>query len=239
MDRFDHDRYGLFGKLWEYGYTPGSVMRTLPEHRGRALVEGYVRQRLPSIDKEDERSVLAEYMYTGAILPGSGEYALNKLLGPGAIAKQPGLHRIPHLAIAYISFLYGVHDWMDVKGGLDVQTICNKNREHQQNTTNNTPNNIVPNIDVYQVRDAGHLLMLENSVGFNSAVIYACSNGNGRDSNLTKDHIPIIATRTKEDHHQASNSDNSGSSSSTITDSISDETPLEKDPAGAINPPKE
>merc|ERR1711865_1164245 len=201
--------YGLFGKLWEYGYTPGSVMRTLPEPRGRALVEGYVRQRLPSIDKEDERSVLAEYMYTGAILPGSGEYALNKLLWPGAIAKQPCLHRIPHLAIANISFLYGVHDWMDVKGGLDVQTICNKNREEQQNTNNSTTTtnntntasttNIVPNIDVYQVRDAGHLLMLENSVGFNSAVIYACSNG--CDSNLTSDQIPIIATRTKDDHH--------------------------------------
>ena len=217
-------------------------MRTLPESRGRALVEGYVRQRLPSIDQEDERSVLAEYMYTGAILPGSGEYALNKLLGPGAIAKHPCLHRIPHLAIANISFLYGVHDWMDVKGGLDVQTICNKNREQQHHanaftTTNNTSTatpttNIVPNIDVYQVRDAGHLLMLENSVGFNSAVIYACSNENSRDKNLTKDHIPIIATRTRDDH-QASNIDSSGSSTS--SSSSSDETPSEEDPAVAIN----
>ena len=236
-------RYGLFGKLWEYGYTPGSVMRTLPEPRGRALVEGYVRQRLPSIDNEDERSVLAEYMYTGAILPGSGEYALNKLLGPGAIAKQPCLHRIPHLAIANIAFLYGVRDWMDVKAGLDVQAICNKNREQQQHakdstTTTNTTNtastiNIVPNIEVYQVRDAGHLLMLENSVGFNSAVIYACSNEHGRDKILTKDHIPIIATQTGEDHHPTSNIQNSGSGSSS-----SDETPSEEDPVVAINSPQ-
>ena len=31
--------YGFFTNLWEQGYTPGSVLRTLPERQGRNLVE--------------------------------------------------------------------------------------------------------------------------------------------------------------------------------------------------------
>jgi len=175
--------YSFFTKMWEGDYTMGSLMRTVPESAGRYLVEGYVKKRLPSIQDPEEQAVLAEYMYTGCILPGSGEYGLSRLLDMGAIAKKPCLQRIPKLKVQKISFLYGVKDWMDVQGGLDVQTICRDERSNG--------NLSVPNIDVYQVPDAGHLLMLENSKAFDAAVIVAA----GGDPSTISDasHLPIVA----------------------------------------------
>lgn len=178
--------YIMFLKFWENGYTPGSIMRMLPESRGRYLAEGYVERRLPAIQNPEEQTVLSEYMYTGSILPGSGEYGLSRILEPGAIAKKPCIHRIPKLKVKHVSFLYGVHDWMDVRGGLDVQSICQEQRQ-QGNTA-------VPEIDVYKIKDAGHLLMLENSKGFNAAVIMA---GGGKEDTIQdKSHLPITMSPT-------------------------------------------
>jgi len=175
--------YNFFTGLWESGYTPGSLMRAILESQGRYLVEGYVRNRLPAISDPEEQAVLAEYMYTGSILPGSGEYGLSRLLLPGAIAKQPGLHRIPKLKVKKVSFLYGVKDWMDVNGGLGVQEICREER-----LAGNTSS---PEITVYQVPNAGHLLMLENSSAFNAALMVAA----GRDPRTIKNasDLPIAA----------------------------------------------
>mmetsp|Transcript_19631 Transcript_19631/g.45800 ORF Transcript_19631/g.45800 Transcript_19631/m.45800 type:complete len:466 (+) Transcript_19631:59-1456(+) len=158
--------YGLFGSLWEGGYTPGSVMRTIPESRGRYLIEGYVRGRLPSIADEEERAVLSDYMYLGSILPGSGEYFLSRILNPGAIAKKPCLDRIPLLGVRRVAFLYGVTDWMDVRGGVGVRTTCRNNRDAGVRS---------PEVEVYRVPDAGHLLMLENPAGFHEAVVAAAA----------------------------------------------------------------
>lgn len=167
--------YNLFSSLWDGGYTPGSVIRTIPESRGRRMVEGYVQNRLPAIRDPEEQEILAEYMYTNSILPGSGEYGLGRILDPGALAKKPLLYRIPKLDVPKISFLYGVHDWMDVGGGLGVQAICQEERS--------MGNASVPDIDVYQVPRAGHLLMLENSKAFNAAVMVAA----GRDPRTISD----------------------------------------------------
>jgi len=186
--------YGFFAGLWENGYTPGSVMRAIPESQGRYLVEGYVDKRLPSIRDPEEQAILAEYMYTGSILPGSGEYGLSRLLNPGAYAKKPLLHRIPKLGVRKISFLYGEKDWMDIEGGLDVQTICKEKREGINTNRNATATSSVPEINVYQVRDAGHLLMLENSSAFNAALMVAA----GLDPSKIRDasDLPIVVTAT-------------------------------------------
>jgi len=174
--------YKFFTSLWESGYTPGSLMRTLPESQGRRLVEGYVHNRLPAIQDLEEKAILAEYMYTGSILPGSGEYGLSRLLLPGAIAKNPTLYRIPKLKVNKVSFLYGKLDWMDVNGGLGVQATC---KEERLNGNSN-----VPEINVYQVPHAGHLLMLENPNAFNAALMIAA----GRDPRTIENpnDLPIV-----------------------------------------------
>jgi len=153
--------FSLAKTFWRNNITPGSFIRSLSEFRGRDLVRRYVNGRIPAITSEEEKKVLCEYMYTNNILPGSGEYALNRVLKPIAYARKPTVDRIPKLRVRDISFIYGINDWMDPSGGADVQKICEEMGEK------------APNVDVYTVRNAGHLMFLENSEEFNSAMIVA------------------------------------------------------------------
>ena len=161
---------GLATYLWTSGHTPSSFVRSLPEKNGRKMVAGYIENRLPSITCSEEQRALTDYLYTNAALPGSGEYCLNKILKPMAYAKRPILHRIPSLQVSEISFIYGQSDWMDPSAGLEVQRICNE--ENEKGIKKNKPK-----VKVFGVKNAGHLLMLENYAEFNSAVIMAGGGG--------------------------------------------------------------
>ena len=54
--------FGLAASFWNAGMTPMSVLRKLPEGRGRALVDGYVFNRLRYLGK-DEKVNLSGYFY--------------------------------------------------------------------------------------------------------------------------------------------------------------------------------
>ena len=123
-----------------------------------------------------------DYQYTNSVLPGSGEYALNRILKPMAYARKPGVYRIPNLQVPHIAFIYGEHDWMDVNGGLDVQRICEEKRSRGELSA--------PEIDVHIIRNAGHLLMLENWEEFNTSMLAAAFG----DDYVTK-HISFGAPR--------------------------------------------
>lgn len=146
---------GLAGSFWNAGATPMSVLRMLPEGRGKALVDGYVFNRLRSLG-EEEKVNLSSYFYSIGCLPGSGEWCLHPILSVGAMAKQPLVDRIPDLKTD-VHFIYGKHDWMDVSGGLEVQSIIRSRRLNK-------------NCEVKVVQDAGHLLNLENPAGTNSVI---------------------------------------------------------------------
>ena len=154
--------------FWSNGLTHGSVIRAFPEKKGRSLVEGYIQKRLPNITDEVEQNALTDYLYYNAKLPGSGEYCLNKLLKPMAVAYKPLLHRIPKLQIKDITILYGEKDWMDPTGGADVVELCNSMKENGVKVT--------PNVNVNIVKNVGHLLMLENWEEFNNAVMQSATN---------------------------------------------------------------
>lgn len=156
--------FNVATRLWEAGTTPGFVIRSLPESRGRKIVSGYVEQRLPSITCPEERETLTEYLYSNATLPGSGEYCLNRLMNPLAYAKRPAVYRIPKLRVKSVSFIYGSNDWMDPRGGLEVQRSCEEMKQNGQSA---------PEVEVHGVRNAGHLLLLDNWEEFNAAVIIA------------------------------------------------------------------
>ena len=160
---------GLATRLWNGGHTPSSFVRSMPEKTGRKMVGGYIENRLPAVSCPDEQDALTDYLYINAALPGSGEYCLNKILKPMAFAKRPILHRIPDLKVRDISFIYGQKDWMDPSAGLEVQRICNEKNEKGEIET--------PRVQVFGVKKAGHLLMLENYAEFNSAVIMAGGGG--------------------------------------------------------------
>jgi len=198
--------------LFDKGITPGSFLRSLPNSKSKAMVDSYVLNRLPAIDCDNERTVLSEYLYQNSMMPGSGEYALEGILTSGAFARVPLVRRIPQLVNSdngdgmEVHFIYGENDWMDYKGGLEVQRQCWKKRlewkemkeqklqvtkqvkkqklladecSHDDASikTTDSNNDILPppppKVFVHGVRNAGHLLMLDNYKEFNAAVIIA------------------------------------------------------------------
>lgn len=156
--------FGLIKTCWTHDITPGSVLRCMTEYRGRLFVRGYFDRRIPAITAEDEKTVLTEYMYLNSILPPSGEFALNKILKPVAYGRHPTVDRIPKLKVKNVAFIYGEKDWMDPSGGVEVQRRC-------QATVGTAT--ATPQVEVYSVRDAGHLMLLENWEEFNAAMIIA------------------------------------------------------------------
>jgi cardiolipin-specific phospholipase len=120
------------------------------------MIHEYIEKRVPDIRNEDERDAVATYLFLNSMLPGSGEYCLSRFLNPYGFGRNPTENRIPYLKISHVSFLYGENDWMDVEGGLNVQTLCEEQSDRQ-----------APSIDVFQVKNAGHLLMLDNWREFN------------------------------------------------------------------------
>jgi len=184
--------------LFDKGITPGAFLRSLPSSRSKALVDGYVLNRLPAITCQDERKHLSEYLYQNSMLPGSGECCLNEILTSGAFAKIPLLYRIPHLKQAdgkemEVHMIYGQNDWMSYRGGLDTQILCHKKRmeweEEEQTNGNSSSSSPPPRVSVYGVKNASHLLMLDNYEEFNAALIIAA--GGGEKTNEQSPHVPV------------------------------------------------
>jgi len=168
--------------LWNYGFTPAGFIRSMPGRGGRSIVTGYIERRLPAISDPHEREQLTNYLYTNCILPGSAEDSLNRFLKPMAFAKNPAVDRIPNLKVKHVSFIYGQMDWMNPTGGLEAQRLCIE--KHSKGET-------APNVDVLGVKNAGHLLMLENWQEFNSAVTISA----GRDIS-SDDPQPVLFNAT-------------------------------------------
>jgi len=176
--------------IYDYGITPGALFRSVSEARGRKWVESYVSGRLShGIKDPQEQQAVADYLYCSSIIPGIGENALSWILTSTTIARKPMIHRIPKLKVPTVSFLYGDHDWMDIEGGIDVQRECEGIKQRQQSSSS-TSINPTPSVEVYQVKDAGHLLMLENSEEFNNGVILACGGGHIISSSSLSPSLP-------------------------------------------------
>lgn len=183
----------LYSSLFENGMTPCSVLRTLPQSKSRQYVDSYVKHRLPAITDPEEQDAVSSYLFHNAILPGSGEYCLNNILNSNVIAKKPLVNRIPLLQVPHVSFLYGSSDWMDYSGGLDTQAAC----EDQLRMGFSAPK-----VQVYGVRDAGHLLMLDNWEEFNAAVILGSGGGHTLLSTMTTSSLPINLSARPQDNLQ-------------------------------------
>jgi cardiolipin-specific phospholipase len=182
--------------MFNRGITPGYFLRSLPHSKSRDMVNGYITNRLPAITCEEEQQYLGEYLYQNSMLPGSGEDCLCEILTAGAFARVPLIDRIPEIKSGgsdenngeeglEVHFVYGENDWMDYRGGLDVQRLCHEKMQDRRTTTTTTrsaENNQSPppKVFVHGVRNAGHLLMLENYQEFNAAMAIAA----GREEDL-------------------------------------------------------
>ncbi|KAL7533298.1 hypothetical protein ACHAWF_004445 [Thalassiosira exigua] len=183
--------------LFDRGVTPGTFLRSLPHSKSRQMVEGYICNRLPAISCPEEQKHLGEYLYQNSMLPGSGEHCLSEILTAGAFAKVPLVHRIPNLRSEEgmeVHFVYGQNDWMDFRGGMDVQRACHRKwqewkqgRDQEEKRqplhldgfdgpdgdASNRDGRPPPKVFVHGVSDASHLLMLDNYREFNAALIVA------------------------------------------------------------------
>jgi cardiolipin-specific phospholipase len=147
---------------FEVGITPGHCFRNMPRWMGRKMVTDYIKERM-HIEEEDQEA-LGDYLYFNGILPGTGEYMANRILLSSLHARVPLVDRIPKLQVSNVSFLYGESDWMETDGGVDVLKICQSQ-------------NAGPEIGVFEVQDAGHLMMLDNWRGTHAGIITMCGGG--------------------------------------------------------------
>lgn len=180
---------GVFQTLFSMT-NPAEFLRRLSSERSYGMAQNYVRNRLPEISNPEESTTVADYLYNNAMMPGSGEHFLHSVLNNKILAKKPLITRIPNLKVESVSFLYGSTDWMDISGGLNVQRVCERLRdEHVQSA---------PDVSVYLVPQAGHLLMLQNPLVTNTGMILAAG---GKVS--AGEQLPALLEPGTEDLHES------------------------------------
>jgi cardiolipin-specific phospholipase len=103
-----------FKFLWECHWSPFSLVRyTGP--LGAKFVSGWSSRRFANLPRS-EADALHRYSYGIFNSPGSGEYALNYLLAPGANGRWPLAERAHRINCPSV-WVYGDRDWMDIRGG--------------------------------------------------------------------------------------------------------------------------
>jgi len=149
-------------RQWENGQTAQGIVQRW-SMLGRRLINGYVERRFS--ETVPNKPLFADYMYhhwQGDGNP-SGERFMNAMLMPGAYAKYPLEGRIPRLdANLPVSFCYGDRDWMDIDAGIDVANVANKQEERKHR------------MQVWELPECGHQLMVDEPDHFNQCVLNAC-----------------------------------------------------------------
>lgn len=143
----------VFGYLWEQNVSPFGILRG-SLFLGPMMAGRYTSRRFGALPDDELRSLHA-YCQSIFLSKGSGEYCLAHILAPGAYARRPMVDRIERLKMP-MSFLYGEHDWMDVRGGKEAVKRLRK----QGNTKTNCF--VVPN--------SGHHIYLDNPSPYNSLI---------------------------------------------------------------------
>lgn len=172
--------------LWQtmfYWTTPGGVMRSFTEYRGTMIARKYVERRLPEITDVDESEALADLLYFNAVLPPSGEYFIKSLFTSSMLAKKPLLFRVPGLKVKSVNFMYGTTDWMDISGGMYTETLCHRLKQQRDKSSSKSSPVSIPDVNVFLLPNAGHLLILQNPKIVNTCVI-SIAGGKVRDEDM-------------------------------------------------------
>ena len=156
---------------WNRGVTPGSIVRCLGPFGRR--IEGYTRRRFQMRGKnlsEQETVPFEKYMYHVLAAPGSGEFALNKILEPFAFPRQPLEDRLHELKVP-VTFIYGEFDWMDPKAAARVCSVL----ESQPGRTSTAANKLAKkDREIIFTPNAGHYPFIDQPGVFIENVLEAC-----------------------------------------------------------------
>lgn len=151
--------------MWEHNFSPFALMRNLGPARSK-MVSLWTSRRFSNFYFEDPLKFQAMHDYFYRIFngKGSGEYAITRILGWGALAKLPLLDRCPEKFVKMnlpTLWLYGDKDWMDDNAGLtmvnEINDIAASQKKGVLSYFGITPH-------------AGHHLYLDNPKAFSKQI---------------------------------------------------------------------
>lgn len=146
----------FFAGLWEKNYSPLSIVRAMGPFAAKATSQ-WSYSRFARIDNEDELFKINDYTTRIFLAKGSGEYALTRILAPGALARMPLLDRLPKELAVESLWLYGEYDWMSKKAGYQM---CNEIKANNETTAH-----------IRIIGSAGHHLYIDNREEFTKYVL--------------------------------------------------------------------
>ncbi|CAG9324077.1 unnamed protein product [Blepharisma stoltei] len=125
--------------LFNRNVNPATLLRKIGPFGGR-FIKNYLKRRIIGLTKI-ERKYLKIYFEQVNLCPGSGEYALPKIMKELLYPHAPLCDRLKNIPIV---FLFGDQDWMSSQGA------------HQNKEVNQS------NVIIETVSNAGHQLYLDN-----------------------------------------------------------------------------
>eukprot|EP00164_Ancoracysta_twista_P021700 GFYU01039578.1.p1 GENE.GFYU01039578.1~~GFYU01039578.1.p1 ORF type:complete len:228 (-),score=35.69 GFYU01039578.1:321-914(-) len=146
--------YKLLRQLWSMNITPQQAVRLMGTKRGKNLAFQYVDRRYLGFPDEDKQ-LFADYIYLITVGKGSGEYAMNTILAPGAFARFPLIGQMPSIECP-TSFVFGESDWMDYRPAAQVAPAMKD-----------------ASGPIF-IPKSGHNMMLENVTYFNDVLTRLC-----------------------------------------------------------------
>lgn len=147
--------------LWKNNYSPFSIVRNLGPMKSKAISR-WTTHRFAHVYYTDPNKFYAmhDYIYRIFNAKGSGEFAITRVLGEGALPKLPLLDRCPD-KFAKMNlptlWMYGDKDWMNEKAGYEMTKEINRAAGKKLASFAILPN-------------AGHHLYLDNPKIFSKTV---------------------------------------------------------------------
>lgn len=147
--------------MWHNNFSPFTVMRNAGPARSK-IISYWTSNRFSHVYYSDPAKFqsIHDYFYRVFNAKGSGEYAITRILGWGALAKLPLLDRCPEKFVQMnlpTLWLYGDKDWMDADAGATMTQEINELAK-SKNKNDLAYYGILPK--------AGHHLYMDNSKAF-------------------------------------------------------------------------
>jgi cardiolipin-specific phospholipase len=139
--------------LWNSHISPFSILRSSGFFAPK-LVSRWTHRRFGDL-APSARDAMHTYAYRIFTAKPSGEYALTRILAPGAVARMPMISRIPGALKCPSTWIYGENDWMNVHAG--KETVARLKRDGLR-------------ADFHVVPNAGHHVYLDNPKSFDSII---------------------------------------------------------------------
>ncbi|ODQ66766.1 alpha/beta-hydrolase [Nadsonia fulvescens var. elongata DSM 6958] len=142
-----------FTYIWNHHFSVFSIIRA-SSFAAPKWVSNWSYWRFSNLP-EEERDILHLYSYRLFSAKGSGEYAITRLLYPGAIARTPLIDQLNSIRCPTL-WMYGDNDWMNRKAGREaVSKLQTRDMVAEYS----------------EIKQAGHHVYLDNVEDFNQTVL--------------------------------------------------------------------